>query len=104
MGDLDPIIHQPARLRIMSALTTLGADESLDFTWLRKELELTEGNLGAHLLKLEEAGYIKVVKKFVGRRPKTLLSASHKGRAAFEEHVAEHEGGGEGEPEAEGAR
>lgn len=87
MPELDNIIHQPARLRIMATLTALDPGDQADFMWLRKELDLTDGNLGAHLLKLEEAGYIAVDKKFVGRKPKTSLSATHKGRAAFEDHV-----------------
>lgn len=88
MDELNPVIHQPARLRIMAALAALAPPDRVDFTWLRDDLGLTDGNLGAHLLKLEEAEYIKVDKKFVARKPKTLLSATNKGRAAFEEHVA----------------
>jgi DNA-binding MarR family transcriptional regulator len=87
MAELDPIIHQPARLRIMATLTALDPGDQVDFTWLRERLELTDGNLGAHLLKLEEAGYIAVDKRFVARKPKTYLSATHKGRGAFEDHV-----------------
>lgn len=56
MAALNEIIHQPARLRIMSALTTLDGGERMDFATLRDLLELTDGNLGAHLAKLEEAG------------------------------------------------
>ena len=87
MAELDSIIHQPARLRIMATLTALEAGDRVDFTWLRKELGLTDGNLGAHLIKLEAAGYIEVDKRFVGRKPKTSVSATHKGRGAFEDHV-----------------
>jgi len=87
MSELDPIIHQPLRLRILSALTTLRHDERMDFVWLRDLLGATDGNLGAHLQKLEEAGYLNVEKTFVNRKPKTLISASDKGRAAFRAHV-----------------
>lgn len=88
MKDLDPVIHQPVRLGLMASLMSLAPKEKVDFTHLREVLKLTDGNLGAHLLKLEEAGYISVDKTFVGRKPKSFISATSKGRAAFEEHVA----------------
>jgi DNA-binding MarR family transcriptional regulator len=88
MAELDNIIHQPARLQIMSALASLDSGESLDFVYLRKLLNLTDGNLGAHLSKLEEAGYIKVNKTFVARKPRTFVIATGKGRDAFEEHIS----------------
>ena len=76
MPDLDEIIHQPVRLRIMAALTSLDAREQVDFTYLKGKLDLTDGNLGAHLRALEEAGYILVEKTYVERRPKTFVAAS----------------------------
>ena len=87
MDGLDRVIHQPARLRLMSALVALEANEKVNFTFLRDLLKLTDGNLGAHLLKLEEARYIKVDKKFVARKPRTYVCATSRGRGAFEEHV-----------------
>lgn len=87
MAQLDSIIHQPARLRIMSSLVALDQDEQVEFTYLRDLLKLTDGNLGAHLTKLEEAGYIKIEKTFVARKPRTFVSATGKGRDAFEGHV-----------------
>ena len=87
MGQLNEIIHQPVRLRVMAAVVALDPGEQVDFTSLARLLEVTDGNLGAHLLKLEEAGYVKVEKTFVNRKPRTFLSATHKGRAAFEDHV-----------------
>jgi DNA-binding MarR family transcriptional regulator len=87
MAELDNIIHQPARLQIMSALVALDKGEELDFVYLRKLLDLTDGNLGAHLTKLEEAGYVKVKKTFVARKPRTFIIATGKGRDAFEEHI-----------------
>jgi DNA-binding MarR family transcriptional regulator len=87
MAEIDTIIHQPVRLQIMASLVTLGPEEEVDFTHLRDMLEVTDGNLGAHIQKLEEAGYIKVNKTFVGRKPRTFLSASSKGRGAFHAHV-----------------
>ena len=87
MGRFNQLIHQPARLRIMAALTALGKGDELEFTALRKLLQLSDGNLGAHLLKLERAGYVRQRKTFVRRKPCTYIRATAKGRAAFEEHV-----------------
>jgi DNA-binding MarR family transcriptional regulator len=88
MAELNEIIHQPIRLRIMAALVTLEAGSEVDFTYLRKLLEVTDGNLGAHLRKLEEAGYIAVNKTFVERKPRTYVAATAEGRKVFQEHVA----------------
>lgn len=88
MPALDELIHQPVRLRIMAALTSLGAREQVDFSFLKEKLTLTDGNLGAHLRALEDAGYILVEKTFVERRPKTFVAASAAGRKAFTAHVA----------------
>ena len=88
MALLDNIIHQPVRLQIMSSLVSLDQNEHVNFTYLRKLLKLTDGNLGAHLGKLEQAGYIKTDKTFVARKPQTFISATGKGRDAFTEHVA----------------
>jgi len=88
MGDLDSIIHQPARLQIMSALCQLGACERVDFTYLKQHLNLTDGNLGAHLATLEAKGYIAVEKAFVARRPKTFVAVTPAGRQAFAGHIA----------------
>ena len=87
MAELNEIIHQPVRLRIMAALVTLGPDEEVDFTYLRNLLEVTDGNLGAHLRKLEDAGYIVINKLFVERKPRTFVSATKIGRKVFDEHV-----------------
>lgn len=88
MPDLDPVIHQPVRLQIMAALANLGPREQVDFSYLKDKLGLTDGNLGAHLLTLEDSGYIDVQKTFVGRRPKTFVAVSPRGRTAFTTHVA----------------
>ncbi len=87
MAELDPIIHQPVRLRIMAALTALSDDSQMDFVALRNLLEVTDGNLGAHLRKLEDAGYVSIEKTFVARKPRTYISVTPRGRLAFEEHV-----------------
>jgi len=88
MPELDPTIHAPARLRIMSALIVLQPGAQLDFRTLGRTLGLTDGNLGAHLQTLEEARYIKVEKGFVERKPRTHVSITTRGRARFEDHVA----------------
>ena len=88
MAELNEIIHQPVRLRIMAVLVTLGPDEEVNFTYLRNLLEVTDGNLGAHVRKLEASGFINVNKLFVERKPRTFISASSKGRKIFDEHVA----------------
>jgi DNA-binding MarR family transcriptional regulator len=87
MAELNEIIHQTVRLRIMAALVTLGSNEEVDFNYLRDLLEVTDGNLGAHLRKLEEAGYITINKAFVERKPRTYVSATAEGRKVFKEHV-----------------
>ena len=88
MAELNEIIHQPVRLRVMAALVTLEAGNEVDFTYLRDLLQVTDGNLGAHLRKLEEAGYIAVNKTFVERKPHTYVSATETGRRVFREHVS----------------
>ena len=86
MTKLDDIIHQPVRLRIMASLVALESGEQVDFVYLRKILRLTDGNLGAHLLKLERSGYVKIDKTFINRKPRTFVNVTGKGRDAFEEH------------------
>ena len=71
----------------MAALVTLSDSDEVDFTYLRDLLEVTDGNLGAHLRKLEEAGYIAVNKPFVDRKPRTYVSVTAAGRKVFKEHV-----------------
>jgi DNA-binding MarR family transcriptional regulator len=88
MTELNETIHQPIRLRIMAALAALESGNEVDFSYLRDLLQVTDGNLGAHLRKLEEAGYITVNKTFVERKPRTYISATSEGRQAFQEHVA----------------
>jgi DNA-binding MarR family transcriptional regulator len=88
MAQLNSVIHQPARLRIMASLMALEDKPQIDFSTLGKLLKLTDGNLGAHLQTLEEAGYIAVRKKFVNRKPRTDISLTGKGRYEFAEHVA----------------
>jgi DNA-binding MarR family transcriptional regulator len=97
VNELDRTIHEPSRLRIMAALMALRPSEKMGFVTLREMLELTDGNLGAHLLKLEEAGYVAVEKAFVARKPQTSAKLTPKGRQAFESYVAALKGILEGE-------
>jgi DNA-binding MarR family transcriptional regulator len=87
MSELNTLIHQPTRLRIMAALVSLDPLEKADFVFLRNLLELTDGNLSVHVQKLEEAEYVKVEKVFEERRPKTWIQATTQGREAFAAHV-----------------
>lgn len=84
--ELDPLIHQTTRLRLMAVVCHLDEGDWIDFTSLKKELALTDGNLGAQLTKLEEAKYLTIKKGFAGRRPRTQVQATPRGRSAFAAH------------------
>lgn len=84
LGDIDEAIHAKARLGIMALLAAHG---EVDFTFLRRSLGLSDGNLGAHLRLLEENGYILAEKAFVDRKPRTSYRATEKGRQAFFAYV-----------------
>jgi DNA-binding transcriptional ArsR family regulator len=81
LANLDRLVHEPARLMILTYLYTL---ESADFVFLTNATELTWGNLSSHLSKLEEAGYVEIEKEFVGKRPRTTIRLSADGRKAIE--------------------
>ena len=87
VNELNKLIHEPARLRIMATLMSLSRAEQIDFGSLAKLLELSDGNLGSHLQKLEAAEYIEVEKTFEGKRPKTFVALTTTGRKAFRKHV-----------------
>lgn len=80
---VDKIIHEPARLNIMAHLYVI---ESADFLFIMHQTDLTFGNLSAHMTKLEEAGYIKIKKEFIGKKPHTILKLTKKGRDAFDNY------------------
>lgn len=84
LATLDRLIHEPARLMIM---TTLFAADEADFLYLQRECGLTQGNLSSHLAKLEETKYVLIEKTFKGKYPLTVCSLTKKGRKAFEEYV-----------------
>ncbi|MCS5732960.1 transcriptional regulator [Herbiconiux daphne] len=87
MSELDPVIHAQARLRIVSALATLDADEAITFPRLQELLDMTAGNLSTHLRKLEDAGYVGVSKTHEARTPVTYLALTRSGRRAFEDYT-----------------
>jgi DNA-binding transcriptional ArsR family regulator len=85
---LDAMIHAPIRLAILSVLISV---ENANFTFLKENTGTTDGNLSTHLSKLEEAGYIRIKKKFVGKKPQTLCFITEKGRNAFMEYLNQME-------------
>lgn len=85
LSSLDRVIHEPARLMIM---TILFAVEEADFVYLQRECGLTQGNLSSHLSKLEETGYLTITKTFKGKYPLTLCRLTRRGREAFETYSA----------------
>jgi DNA-binding HxlR family transcriptional regulator len=85
LPELDPVIHGKLRLAVLSLL--LGVEEA-DFTWLRDKTGSTDGNLGAQMMKLEEAGYVAMQKRFAGRKPQTLYRMTPAGRKALAKYVS----------------
>ena len=85
---LDPVIHVPARLRIVVTLANLPDGDELSFTRLQDMLELTPGNLITHLRKLEEAGYVATEKTGHGIWSVTKVALTNRGRAALDAYTA----------------
>ncbi len=83
MAGVDRVIHEPARLMIVTVLYTV---EEADFLYLLNATGLTKGNLSTHLSKLEDAGYVQIEKTFRGKIPQTLLRLTGSGRVAFENY------------------
>lgn len=83
MSELDRIVHEPARLRI---LTILAGVEVADFNFLLNTLGLTKGNLSSHMDRLEKAGYVEVEKSFDGKIPHTEFRITQKGKNALEKY------------------
>jgi DNA-binding MarR family transcriptional regulator len=86
--ELDPVIHERVRLGIISALAV---NAELSFNDLKKLLEITDGNLSVHARKLEDAGYVKCSKSFVGRQPRTSFKLAAAGRRALESYLEQME-------------
>jgi len=81
---LDPIIHAPIRLAILSVLITA---ESANFTFLKESTGTTDGNLNTHLTKLETNGYIAIRKTFKDNKPQTICTITKKGRNSFNTYL-----------------
>jgi DNA-binding transcriptional ArsR family regulator len=86
--ELDPVIHAPARLRIMVTLATLPEGDNLSFTRLQDLIGLTPGNLITHLRKLEDAEYVTTVKSGRGVTARTAVALTSAGRAALDRYSA----------------
>jgi DNA-binding MarR family transcriptional regulator len=82
---LDRLVHEPARLVILTALASCAG---ADFVFLQRVTRLTNGNLSAHLTKLSDAGLVGVEKRFIDRKPNTHVAITAKGRRAISEHWA----------------
>jgi DNA-binding HxlR family transcriptional regulator len=85
LPELNPVVHGKLRLAVLSLLIAV---EEADFTWLKQKTGSTDGNLGAQMLKLEEAGYVSMEKRFAGRKPQTMYRMTEKGREALAGYVA----------------
>jgi DNA-binding transcriptional ArsR family regulator len=84
---LDPLIHVPARLRIVATLAALPDGDALSFTRLQDMIGLTPGNLITHLRKLEDAGYLSSEKTGNGVASRTSVALTHLGRAALDAYT-----------------
>lgn len=85
VNSLNDLIHPKVRLGIMSLLMIY---EKCDFTFLKGSLSVTDGNLGSHLKKLEEAGYVLITKTFVDKKPKTIVNITDLGERAYKEYLS----------------
>ncbi|HZS30311.1 MAG TPA: transcriptional regulator [Gaiellaceae bacterium] len=88
VDELDPLIHVPARLRIVATLAALPEGDTISFTRLQDVIGLTPGNLITHLRKLEDAGYLGTVKTGNGQASRTSVALTRQGRAALESYSA----------------
>jgi len=84
LPELDPVVHGQLRLAVLSLLS--GVDTG-DFKWLREKTGSTDGNLGANLAKLEEARYIAVTRKFIGKKPASIYRLTPTGRKALDTYI-----------------
>jgi DNA-binding transcriptional ArsR family regulator len=83
IAELDRVIHEPGRLMITALLFAV---DRADFLYLQHETGMNKGNLSSHLSRLEEAGYVEIVKTYRGKVPQTLLRLTAPGRQAFEQY------------------
>lgn len=80
----DPLLHQNIRSKLVSLLIS---NEELPFKALKEALEVTDGNLSSHLSKLEKEEYVHIEKIFEGKRPKTVVHITPKGKEAFATYI-----------------
>ncbi len=85
--ELDPLIHAPARLRIMATLAALHLGDTLSFTRLQEMIDLTPGNLITHLRKLEDADYVTTDKTGAGVASRTSVALTPRGRLALDAYA-----------------
>ena len=85
ISGLNKIFDNRIRLGVMSVLMV---NEEISFNDLKQMMEVTDGNLATHLITLEESGFIKVYKGFIGRKTNTTYSITKTGQKAFGEHIA----------------
>ena len=83
IADLDRLVHEPARLAVLTALSMCRA---ADFLYLQRLTGLSKGNLSSHLAKLEDASLVSIEKEFVGKLPNTRVALTRAGRVAIERH------------------
>jgi len=81
---IDDLIHSRIRLAVMAVLASV---EQANFTFIRDQINATDGNLSVHMRKLEDAGYIKVDKRFEGRKPVSRYALTEAGRDAFQAYI-----------------
>lgn len=84
IGDLNKAFESRVRLGIMSILMV---NEPVDFSAIKEQLQVTDGNIASHISALEKLDYIKIEKKFIGKKPNTSYAATLKGKKAFHEHL-----------------
>ena len=82
-AEIDRVIHEPGRLMIVALLFAV---DRADFLYLQRETEMNKGTLSSHISRLEEAGYVEVLKTYRGKVPQTLLHLTNAGRKAFEQY------------------
>ena len=87
--ELDRLVHEPARLVLVSNLYIV---EEADFVFLSRQTGLTAGNISSHMSRLEQAGYVRIDKTIVGKKPRTTYALTDEGRSAFERYRQQVQG------------
>ena len=81
---LNKAFENRIRLGIMSVLLV---NDSVDFSFMKEKLKVTDGNLASHVSALEKLGYLAVIKQFIGKKPNTSYSVTKLGEKAFKDHL-----------------